>query len=113
MDSFAPHTLRALCSMGAVGVATLAAAPAAVNARAVPRDFVYTVDVQIRDGRTVQCAVNEPPHYPAVPAPALTVEERVEAEVLATQRLRLLSGPRGPYPSGDTAPAITCFAIPG
>jgi hypothetical protein len=109
MDSFALHTLRVLCAAAALGMAL----PAAVHARAVSREFVYTVNVQIRDGRTVQCAVNEPPHYPPVPAPALTTEERVEAEVLATQRLRLLSGPRGPYPSGDTAPAITCFALSG
>ncbi len=112
MNSIALDTLpavRAICAVGAVGVSMLAAMPAS----AVPREFVYTVNVQIRDGRTVQCAVNEPPHYPPVPTPALTTDERVEAEVLATQRLRLLSGPRGPYPAGDTAPAITCFALPG
>jgi len=107
MDSLALHAMRiALC---AAGVAIVVSA----QARAVPREFVYTVNVQVRDGRTVQCAVNEPPRYPPEPAPALTTDERVEAEVLATQRLRLLSGPRGPYPAGDTAPAITCFALSG
>lgn len=107
MKSLVRGTLRVvLC---AAGVAAAGSAPAG----AVPREFVYTVDVRVHDGRTVQCAVNEPPRYPSVPAPALTTDERVEAEVLATQRLRLLSGPRGPYPAGDTAPAITCYALSG
>ena len=105
MDSLALHTKRAvLC---AAGVAIVVSAQAGT----VPREFVYTVDVRVHDGRTVQCAVNEAPRYPPIPAPALTTDERVEAEVLATQRLRLLSGPRGPYPAGDTAPAITLSLI--
>ena len=107
MDRLTLHTLRiTLCATGLAAVAS-------ASAGRVPREFIYTVDVQVHDGRTVQCAVNEPPRYPSVPVPALTTDERVEAEVLATQRLRLLSGPRGPYPAGDTAPAITCFALPG
>jgi hypothetical protein len=107
MDSLALRTKRIV--FGAAGIAMAVSAQAGT----VPREFVYTVNVQVHDGRIVQCAVNEPPRYPAVSAPALTTDERVEAEVLATQRLRLLSGPRGPYPAGDTAPAITCFALSG
>ena len=35
-----------------------------------------------------------------------------EAEVLATQPLRLQTGPRAPYPTVYTAPDVQCFALP-
>ncbi len=87
------------------------AAVACISVAAAAQDYAYTVNVQLRDGKTVQCAVNQPPQAPLVPETALNTDERVEAEVLATQRLRLLSGPRAPYPTPYTAPAITCFAL--
>ncbi len=102
MNSLALHTLVACCA------ATIASLPAA----AATRDYAYTIDVHLRDGKAVQCAVNQPPQWPATSVPALSTEERVEAEVLATQRLRLLSGPRAPYPTPYTAPAIACIALP-
>ncbi|WP_432261014.1 hypothetical protein [Cupriavidus sp. TMH.W2] len=82
-----------------------------ISVAAAAQDYAYTVNVQLRDGKTVQCAVNQPPQAPLVPETALSTSERVEAEVLATQRLRLLSGPRAPYPTPYTAPAIACFAL--
>ncbi|TKC83196.1 hypothetical protein FAZ69_25185 [Trinickia terrae] len=55
----------------------------------------------------MQCAVNEPlPNGEA--AAALTGREQTKAYVLATQRLRVLSGPESPYPSPYTAPAVSC-----
>ncbi len=93
-----------LCALGVTAFASLSTAR-------VPQEFVYTVNVTLRDGKAVQCAVNQPPQLPQAPPPPLSTDERVEAEVLATQRLRLLSGPRGPYPTAETAPAVTCFAL--
>jgi len=103
------RALRACCALSALGAAAIAPAPGTAAAR----DYAYTINVQVRDGKTVQCAVNLPPQPPAVPTPPLSTDERVEAEVLATQRLRLLSGPRAPYPTPYTAPAVSCFALPG
>jgi hypothetical protein len=41
------------------------------------------------------------------------LRERNEAEVLATQPLRLLSGPWSPYPDPDTAPKLSCYEVAG
>ncbi|HKT94891.1 MAG TPA: hypothetical protein VJS18_22220 [Paraburkholderia sp.] len=45
---------------------------------------------------------------PAGETAVLTRREQVEADVLATQRLRLVSGPESPYPSAYTAPSVAC-----
>ncbi len=71
----------------------------------------YTMDVRLADGKPVRCAVNQPVLPPAASAP-LTTRERNEAEVMATQPLRLQSGPRAPYPTPYTAPDVHCFALP-
>ncbi|TKC83195.1 hypothetical protein FAZ69_25180 [Trinickia terrae] len=55
----------------------------------------------------MQCAVNEPLPNGEVAA-ALTRREQTEADVLATQRLRVLSGPKSFYPSPYTAPDVIC-----
>ncbi|QCP51643.1 hypothetical protein FAZ95_04625 [Trinickia violacea] len=55
----------------------------------------------------MQCAVNEPLPKGDVAA-ALTRGEQTKADVLATQRLRVLSGPESAYPSPYTAPNVIC-----
>lgn len=72
----------------------------------------YTMDVRLADGKPVRCAVNQPVRLPDPPPAPLSTRERNEAEVLATQPLRLQSGPRAPYPTAYTAPDIQCFALP-
>lgn len=71
----------------------------------------YTMDVRLADGKPVRCAVNQPVHLPSPSPEPLTVRERNEAEVLATQPLRLQTGPRSPYPTVYTAPDVQCFAL--
>nr|WP_311527271.1 hypothetical protein [uncultured Ralstonia sp.] len=71
----------------------------------------YTMDVRLADGKPVRCAVNQPVHLPSPPPAPLTTRERNEAEVLATQPLRLEVGPRAPYPTVYTAPDVQCFAL--
>ncbi|MEM5340753.1 hypothetical protein [Paraburkholderia azotifigens] len=74
---------------------------------AAQHDYAYTTNVRLSDGRALQCAVNEP--LPAdAPAMALSTREQTEADVLATQRLRLLAGPRSDYPTPYTAPIVRC-----
>ena len=72
----------------------------------------YTMDVRLANGKPVRCAVNQPVHLPSPPPEPLTVRERNEAEVLATQPLRLQTGPRAPYPTVYTALDVQCFALP-
>jgi hypothetical protein len=74
----------------------------------------YTTDVRLKDGKAVRCEVNEAAETaPPAGTPPLTLRERNEAEVLATQPLRLLSGPFSPYPDPDTAPTLSCYEVPG
>lgn len=75
--------------------------------RAAPPDAVYTTNVQLSDGKILVCAVNPPGDAQTPPAP-LTRKEQREAEVIATYRLRLLSGPRSDYPTAYTAPQVAC-----
>lgn len=73
--------------------------------------YAYLTTIQLANGRTVQCAVNKPlPHAYASGAP-LSRREQTEAEVLATQRLRLFSGPASDYPTPYTAPDIACASV--
>ena len=97
------RTLHRVMLMPAVlGVA--ACAPAIVGP-------YYMMDVRLADGKPVRCAVNQPVHLPSPPPMPLSTRERNEAEVLATQPLRLQSGPRSPYPTVYTAPDVQCFAL--
>ena len=73
----------------------------------------YTTDVRLKDGKAVRCAVNEAAGSPPAGTPPFTLRERNEAEVLATQPLRLLSGPWSPYPDPDTAPVLSCYEVSG
>jgi hypothetical protein len=73
----------------------------------------YTTDVRLKDGKAVRCQVNEADSVTPASAPALSVRERNEAEVLATQPLRLLSGPWSEYPAPDTAPKLNCYEVQG
>ncbi|SAK81642.1 hypothetical protein AWB75_05135 [Caballeronia catudaia] len=75
--------------------------------RAASPDAVYTTTVQLRDGKTLTCDVNPPGGVQPAPA-SLTQTEQREAEVIATYRLRLLSGPRSDYPTDYTAPHVVC-----
>ncbi|CAJ0806480.1 hypothetical protein [Ralstonia flaminis] len=93
------------------GVVLIAAACAvAACAPAIVGPY-YTMDVQLADGKPVRCAVNQPAQLPSPPPAPLSTRERNEAEVLATQPLRLQSGPRAPYPTVYTAPDVQCFAL--
>jgi len=98
-------TLHAMVLM-AVALGVVACTPTIVGP-------YYTMDVRLADGKPVRCAVNQPVRLPN-PAPApLTTRERNEAEVLATQPLRLEVGPRATYPTVYTAPDVQCFALSG
>jgi hypothetical protein len=70
--------------------------------------YVYTTTVQLSDGKTLNCGVNEPATAISVSGQPLSRREQTEADVLATQRLRLLSGPTSDYPSPFTAPSVVC-----
>lgn len=74
----------------------------------VSPDYAYSTTVRIPDGKTVYCDVNEAPPSTTAEHNGLTLTEERQAEVLATQRLRLLSGPFSPYPSPYTAPVVNC-----
>ncbi|MBN3757455.1 hypothetical protein G3N95_31300 [Paraburkholderia sp. Tr-20389] len=73
---------------------------------AAPPGSAYETPVQLSNGKHLLCSVNE---APAGEPPILTHREQVEADVLATQRLRLVSGPTSPYPSAYTAPTVVCI----
>jgi hypothetical protein len=72
-------------------------------------DSVYTTTVQLPDGKNLSCAVNQPLPE-GVPAAVLSTTEQRQADVLATQPLRLLSGPTSGYPTSYTAPHVVCAA---
>lgn len=74
-------------------------------------DYVYTTTVTIADGKTVECAVNEPLVGPGVPGAPLTTSEERQAEVLAMHRLFLETGPWSDYPTPYTAPDIKCRTV--
>ena len=73
---------------------------------AAPPDSAYQTPVQLSSGKNLLCSVNEA--QPAGKKATLTTREQVEADVLATQHLRLVSGPSSPYPSDYTAPSVAC-----
>lgn len=87
----------------AIGVA--AAVWSTCSVAAAP-DSAYQVPVQLSSGKNLLCGVNEAP--PAGATATLTRREQVQADVLATQHLRLISGPTSPYPSDYTAPSVAC-----
>ncbi|HKT98903.1 MAG TPA: hypothetical protein VJS30_20615 [Paraburkholderia sp.] len=74
---------------------------------AIQPDYVYVTTVRLNKGKMLQCAVNEPLPR-GYTAAALTRREQAQADVLATQRLRVLSGPKSVYPSPYTAPDVIC-----
>ncbi|MFL9865633.1 hypothetical protein PQR67_15780 [Paraburkholderia fungorum] len=78
--------------------------------QAAQPDYAYSTIVRLADGKTLTCAVNEPLTAVRDPGTPLTLREKTEADVLATQRLRLISGPTSEYPSPYTAPNVTCEA---
>jgi CRISPR/Cas system-associated exonuclease Cas4 (RecB family) len=75
--------------------------------------YVYVTDVRLSDGVALRCTVNELPHAAGISVSPLTMRERTQADVLATQRLRLLSGPTSEYPSPYTAPSVACGSSEG
>jgi hypothetical protein len=75
---------------------------------AAPGDSAYETPVQLSSGKKLLCSVNKA--QPAGETAVLTRREQVEAGVLATQRLRLVSGPFSPYPSAYTAPSVACVS---
>ena len=72
--------------------------------------YSYTTEVRLRDGTLAKCAVNEKLDEGRA-ATVLSVRAENEAEVLATQRLRLASGPWSPYPDPFTAPVVKCVGV--
>ncbi len=74
-------------------------------------DYMYTATVTIPDGKTVECAVNEPLTGRDVRSAPLTTGEERQAEVLAMHRLFLETGPWSDYPTPYTAPDIKCRAV--
>jgi hypothetical protein len=74
-------------------------------------DYAYSTTVQLSNGKTVRCAVNEPASVLQGANMTLSIREQTEADVLATQPLRLLSGPSSDYPTPYTAPNVTCGAV--
>ncbi|MCG5076743.1 hypothetical protein [Paraburkholderia tagetis] len=68
-------------------------------------DSAYQTPVQLSSGKHLLCGVNE---TPAGEQAVLTRREQVQADVLATQHLRLVSGPTAPYPTEYTAPSVAC-----
>jgi len=75
--------------------------------------YAYVTDVRLSGGVALRCAVNEDPHAAGISVLPMTVRERTQADVLATQRLRLLSGPTSEYPSPYTAPSVACGSSGG
>ncbi|MBN3852062.1 MULTISPECIES: hypothetical protein [unclassified Paraburkholderia] len=69
----------------------------------------YSTEVHLSSGKDLICGVNQA--APAGGAVSLTAGEQAQADVLATQRLRLLSGPSSPYPSAYTAPTVACASM--
>ena len=82
-----------------------------VGSEAAQPAYVYTTTVHLSDGKTLSCGVNEPASALPVSSQPLTRREQTEADVLATQRLRLLSGPTSEYPSPLTAPDVVCSPV--
>lgn len=74
--------------------------------------YAYTETVTLKNGKTVECAVNEPLDERGVAGPPLSVTERRQAEVLAMHRLILVTDPWSPYPTPYTAPDIKCRPVP-
>ncbi|CAE6808431.1 hypothetical protein [Paraburkholderia haematera] len=81
-----------------------------VDSQAAQPDYAYSTTVHLSDGKALQCAVNEPLSAVSNASTTLTRREKTEADVLATRRLRLASGPTSDYPSPYTAPNVTCAA---
>jgi hypothetical protein len=94
----------------ALGLFAAIAFPATASFAATPA-YEYSTTVQLASGKTLNCGVNEPLQGASTSAAPLTRREQTEADVLATQRLRLLGGPSSPYPSPLTAPDVTCAAV--
>ncbi|WP_143131739.1 hypothetical protein [Paraburkholderia aspalathi] len=83
----------------------------AADSQAAQPNYAYSTTVHLSDGKTLSCAVNEPLTAVRATGTALTRRETTEADVLATQRLRLVSGPTSAYPSPYTAPNVACGAV--
>ncbi|SIT36629.1 conserved exported hypothetical protein [Paraburkholderia piptadeniae] len=82
-----------------------------IGSVAAQPDYAYTTTVRVSDGKTLSCAVNEPLPDAYSSGQMLTRREQREADVLATQPLRMLSGPSSEYPSPYTAPSVNCKSI--
>jgi hypothetical protein len=74
----------------------------------ISADYAYSTTVRLSDGKIVNCDVNQSPPSTALAQNGLTLTEERQAEVLATQKLRLLSGPYSEYPTPYTAPVVRC-----
>lgn len=91
--------------------ACIAALASSAACTPISPDYAYSTTVRIPDGKLVHCEVNESPPSTVQNENALSLTEERQAEVLATQRLRVLSGPYAPYPSPYTAPIVRCRPV--
>ncbi|MEM5388108.1 hypothetical protein VSR68_31665 [Paraburkholderia phymatum] len=82
-----------------------------ISSTAAQPDYAYTTTVRVSDGKTLSCAVNEPLADAYSSDQMLTRREQREADVLATQPLRMLSGPSSEYPTPYTAPFVNCKSV--
>ncbi|MPW23021.1 hypothetical protein GCT13_41160 [Paraburkholderia sp. CNPSo 3157] len=82
-----------------------------ISSAAAQPDYAYTTTVRVSDGKTLSCAVNEPLPDAYSSGQMLTRREQREADVLATQPLRMLSGPSSEYPTPYTAPSVNCKSV--
>ncbi|WP_442807808.1 hypothetical protein [Trinickia soli] len=89
-------------------VACIAVLVAEAACTPISSDYAYSTTVRLPDGKTVDCDVNESPASASGAPNGLSLTEQRQAEVLATQRLRVLSGPYSEYPTPYTAPVIRC-----
>ena len=97
--------------LGSCAVALATASAITTACTPLSSDYAYSTTVRLPDGKTVHCEVNESPPSTAAEHNGLTVTEERQAEVLAMQRLRVLSGPYSPYPSPYTAPIVNCRPV--
>jgi hypothetical protein len=74
----------------------------------ISSDYAYSTTVRLPDGKIVNCDVNASPAGTSPVPNGLTLTEERQAEVLATQRLRVLTGPYSEYPTPYTAPIVHC-----
>lgn len=68
----------------------------------------YMAHVQLNDGKSVVCAVNQPLPSSLKNKTALSIRDQNEAEIDATAQLNRIPHSKSSYPSLITAPRVEC-----